>query len=178
MFKEFSQQHSVLCFVCEVGRLDTICTVINYHFPPLSPAFPRFSRYSRFSTPSMLSGEVRRWRARIPALLSNGSRVMVEGFRTYSTTVFVCTSLPLPFVPALSSLSASTPLMQNSSFPMPKTWHCEHAPKCASANACRAKRCRQKEGDGQHEAQARKYKKEARFQKMLPTQIQLTNCCG
>ena len=79
---------------------------------------------------------------------------MVKGFRTYSTTFFVFTPLPLPFVPTLSSLSACTPLMQNCPFSMPKTRHCEHTPKCASASACRAKRCRQKKAARQHEAEA------------------------
>ena len=47
MFKEFSQRHSLLCFVCEIGHLHTICTVINYHFPPLFTAFPAFPRFPR-----------------------------------------------------------------------------------------------------------------------------------
>ena len=87
--------------------------------------------------------------------LSNASPVMVKGFRNYSTTVFVVPSLPLPFVPALSSLSASIPLMQNCPFSMPKTCHCGHTQKCASANACCANRCWQNKAAEQHEAQTR-----------------------
>ena len=102
---------------------------------------------------------------------------MVKGFRTYSSTVFVLTSPPLPFVPA-SLLSAPTPLIQKCHFSMPKTWHCEHTPNCASADACRAKRCRQKKAAGQHEAEAQaaeqapKNKKEAHT---FPTDAPFSN---
>ena len=53
-------------------------------------------------------------------LLSNGSE-----FQTLQD----CSFLPYNFlscVPSLSSLSASTPLMQDCLVSMPNTWHCEH----------------------------------------------------
>ena len=74
-----------------------------------------------------------------------------EWLRVSEPTVLQISSLgPCPFF-AFCIYSSHAQL----SFLMPKTWHCEHTRKCASANACCAKRCWQKKAAEQHEAQAR-----------------------
>ena len=71
---------------------------------------------------------------------------MVKSFGTYSTASFCpCPVFAFCIYPSDAELSFLTP----------KIWHCEHTRKCASANACCAKRPRQKKAAEQHEAQAR-----------------------